>query len=294
MPERWGLLVLDKPCGLTSHTAVRRVQRSLGAARAGHAGTLDPLASGVLLVGLNRATRLLEYLVGHDKAYRAVVRLGEVRDTLDREGAVIETRPVPPLSPAAVEDALGRLRGTVDQVPPVYSAIKVGGVPLHRRTRRGQEVVVPPRRVTIHRLDLLGLTDNELTLEVECSSGTYVRSIARDLGEALGTGATLWELRRLRSGPFGLDASVSLADVEAEGEAAWARVRPAEEMVAGLPAVQLTQEEAARLRVGQGLEREGLAAGQDVAAFGSGGDLVAIARPEEGALRPAKVFHPAP
>lgn len=293
LPERWGLLVLDKPEGMTSHTAVRRAQRALGATRAGHAGTLDPLASGVLLVGLNRATRLLEYLVGHDKVYRAVVRLGEVRDTLDREGTLLETRPVPALTAAAVEAALEGLRGAVDQVPPVYSAIKVRGTPLHRRVRRGEEVTAPSRRVTIRRLDLLELCGADLTLEVECSSGTYVRSIARDLGEALGAGASLWALRRLRSGPFGLGESAPLAEVEAQGEGAWARVRPAEEMVGDVPAVRLTGDEAARFRVGLAVGREGLPDGADVVAFDADGDLLAIGRPEGGQLRPTKVFRPA-
>lgn len=292
-PERrWGLLVLDKPPGITSHTAVRRVQRLLGASRAGHAGTLDPLASGVLLVGLGNATRLLEYLVGHDKVYRAVIRLGERRDTLDREGQVIETREVPPLPPGAIEAALSRFRGVLEQVPPAHSAIKMGGVALHRRVRSGQFVDPPPRRVVIRRLDLVGRAGDDLTIEVECGSGTYVRSLARDLGEALGTGGTLWELTRLRSGPYSLAEAAPLSALEGEGDGAWRRVLPAIEMVRGLPAVTLTGEEVALVHTGRPIERDGFTDAGDAAAFGEDGALVAIVRAAGELLRPAKVFLP--
>lgn len=294
-PEaRWGLLVLDKPKGITSHTAARRVQRLLGASRAGHAGTLDPLASGVLLVGLGKATRLLEYLVGHDKTYRAVIRLGEVRDTLDREGTVVETRAVPPLSAADLEAALARFRGELDQIPPVHSAIKLGGVPLHRRVRRGQVVEPAPRRVVVRRLKLLARDADDLTVEVECGSGTYVRSLARDLGEALSTGGTLWDLVRLRSGPFSVDEAATLAELEDEGEAAWRRVRPATEMVPGLPTVTFAEAEAAFVRTGRSVPNAGLPEGVDLAAFDEAGTLVAIVRAEGEVLRPAKVFLPEP
>ncbi|NTU59714.1 MAG: tRNA pseudouridine(55) synthase TruB, partial [Deltaproteobacteria bacterium] len=151
--EPFGLLVLDKPTGITSHTAVRRAARRLGVPKAGHAGTLDPLASGVLLVGLGKGTRLLEYLVGHDKAYRARIRLGEVRDTLDREGRVLETRSAQGVTALQVEAALAPLRGVIDQVPPAHSAIKIDGQPLYRRARRGEAIVAPPRRVEISRLE---------------------------------------------------------------------------------------------------------------------------------------------
>ncbi|MBI5014588.1 MAG: tRNA pseudouridine(55) synthase TruB [Deltaproteobacteria bacterium] len=288
--SRWGLLILDKPPGITSHTAVRRAQRALGASRVGHAGTLDPLASGVLLVGIGRATRLLEYLVGHDKVYRAVIRLGEVRDTLDREGRVLETRAVPSLSTPDIQEALGRFLGTIEQVPPAHSAIKVGGVALHRRARRGQVVEPPPRNVTIRRLELLGRDGDDLTVEIECGSGTYVRSLARDLGEALATGGTLWQLIRLRSGPFALEHAVGLADLESEGAAAWSRVLPPIEMVRDLPAIELSEPETARLHAGRAIERSEAAEGRDLAAFAPEGTLVAIVRAEGGVLRPSKVF----
>ncbi|MEW6487093.1 MAG: tRNA pseudouridine(55) synthase TruB [Thermodesulfobacteriota bacterium] len=289
-PEPWGLLVLDKPEGLTSHTAVQRVRRSLGASRAGHAGTLDPLATGVLLVGLGRATRLLEYLVGHDKEYRARIRLGERRDTLDREGRLLETLPVPSLSPRLIEEALARFRGAFVQIPPVYSAVKVQGVSLHRRARRGEAVEPPPRTVEIHELELVGIEGPDVLLRIACSSGTYVRSLARDLGSALGTAAALWELTRIRSGPFGLGDARSLAEVVAAGPEAWPWVLPAERMADGLPACAISAEEAREIAQGRALHRVPEGEGGPIALFGPGGTLVAVARPQGGCLQPVKVF----
>ncbi len=286
----WGLLVLDKPAGPSSHAAARRAQRALGAARAGHAGTLDPAASGVLLVGLGKATRLLEYLTGHDKAYRARVRLGRVTDTLDREGRLLEQQPVPPLDDERIEAALAGLRGPQLQVPPAFSAVKQGGERLYRRARRGEDVRPDPRPVTVHRLDLVERDGPDLVLDVVCSKGTYVRSVARDLGEALGTGATLWELVRTRSGPFGLEDAVSLAEVEDRGPDAWDRVLPASRMVDGLPRVSVDDRELALLADGRPVERDAPAGGEAAAAFGPDGDLVAVVRPDGPLLRPAKVF----
>lgn len=289
-PEPWGLLVLDKPDGLTSHTAVQRVRRALGVSRAGHAGTLDPLATGVLLVGLGRATRLLEYLVGHDKEYRARVRLGERRDTLDREGRLLETLPVPPLSPPLIEEALGRFRGTVVQIPPVYSAVKVQGVSLHRRARRGEAVEPSARAVEIHELELLGIEGPDVLLRVACSSGTYVRSLARDLGAALGTAGALWELTRTRSGPFGLGQARSLAQIVAAGPGTWPWVLPPERMVEGLPARTISAEEARQVAQGRALRRVPDEEEGPIALFGPEGNLLAVARPRGGCLQPVKVF----
>jgi len=286
--EPWGLLVLDKPAGLTSHTAVQRTRRILGVGRGGHAGTLDPLATGVLLVGLGRATRLLEYLVGHGKEYRALVRLGERRDTLDREGELLATLPVPELDPGQIEEALAQFRGTIVQVPPVYSAVKVRGVPLHRRARRGEAVEAPPRTVEIRELELLERDGPDLVLRVACSAGTYVRSLARDLGEALGTAGTLWELTRTRSGPFALAHAHPLDAVQAAGSDAWSWVLPAGRMVEDLPRVTASPAEIGELCSGRALPQPGAA--EDVAVFDEAGELVAVARRDGEALRPAKVF----
>lgn len=285
----WGLLVLDKPRGLSSHAAARRAARALGAERFGHAGTLDPLASGVLLVGLGRATRLLEYLVGHDKGYRARIRLGELRDTWDREGALLETRTVPPLSSESVAGVLGSFRGKIFQVPPEHSAVKVGGVPAYRRARRGEVVSLAARPVEIFRLELIEWCAPDLSVEVVCSKGTYIRSLARDLGEVLGTGAVLWDLVRTRSGAFGLEDSVPLEVLENEGAAAWSRVLPPRRMVEGLGTFTVSAFEARALTSGRAIEGTAESRG-DLAVFDEQGELLAVARAQDGGLRPIKVF----
>ncbi len=287
---RSGLLVCAKPPGPTSHTAVVRVRRALAAAKAGHAGTLDPFASGVLLVGLGRATRLLEYLVGHPKTYRARIRLGEQRDTLDRTGRITATAPVPALSQGEIERLLDRFRGTLIQVPPAYSAVKVGGQALYRRARRGERVEPPARTVEVRRLDLIAVDLPEIEVEVECSAGTYIRSLARDLGRAAGCGAVLWELERVRSGPFSLGDAVPLDEVEELGTAAWERVLPPERMVEGLPRVEIGPDEAARLAHGTAVEWAGPPREGPVAVFGPAGELTAVGRVEKQRLRPVKVF----
>lgn len=284
-----GLLLLDKPSGITSHTAVRRAARTLGTARAGHAGTLDPLASGLLLVGIGNATRLLEFLVGLDKTYRAVIRLGETRDTLDREGKILETRPADGVTPERVAAALAAFRGEIDQLPPIHSAIKDRGVPLHRRARRGEEVTAPMRRVRIDRIELLGIDGPELTVDVACSSGTYIRSLARDVGERLGTGACLWELRRTACGPFPVEDAVTLERLEAEGAAAAARLLPAERMTEGLPRRVLDGAQKNAAAHGMKIPDTG-SEGEEVALFGEDGTLLALAVRREGFLCPRKVF----
>ncbi|GAB6061958.1 tRNA pseudouridine(55) synthase TruB [Deferrisoma palaeochoriense] len=283
-----GLLVVRKPPGPTSHTTVARVRRALGADKAGHAGTLDPFASGVLLVGLGRATRLLEYLVGHPKTYRARVRLGEERDTLDRTGELLRSAPVPPLDLAELEALLARFRGRITQVPPAHSAIKVGGEALYRKARRGEEVAPPPRTVEIFRLDLVAWRPPDLDLEVECSAGTYVRSLARDIGAAAGSGAVLWELVRTRSGPFGLDEAMDLEEVERLGPDAWDRVLPPERMVAALSRADVGPAEAQRILHGTAVPWEGPDA-PALAVFGPDGTLLAVARADAGLLWPTKV-----
>ncbi|GAB4260695.1 MAG: tRNA pseudouridine(55) synthase TruB [Deferrisomatales bacterium] len=288
--ERGGLLVLDKPSGITSHSAVQRVRRALGVRKAGHAGTLDPLASGVLLVALGPATRLLEYLAAQDKAYRARIRLGERRDTLDREGRLEESCPVPPLTRSGVEAVLAGFRGTLLQVPPAFSAIKMGGERLYRKARRGEPVQPPPRQVEITRLELCRLAPPDLEIELECSKGTYVRSLARDLGRALGTEGCLWDLRRTRSGPFEDRQAVPLAAVVDEGAEAWGRVLPAEAMVRALPPVAVDAPAARRLAEGGAVPAPSPGTEGPVAVFAPEGSLVCIAGYRDGALHPRKVF----
>jgi tRNA pseudouridine55 synthase len=197
-----GILLLDKPPGISSNRALQQAKRLFGAAKAGHTGSLDPLATGLLPICFGEATKIAGYLLGARKAYVAECRLGITTDTCDSEGVVLVERPVPALDDATIRDAMARFTGRITQVPPVYSALKQGGVPLYKRARRGEAVEAPPREVDVFRFDLIEHVGNALRLHVECGSGTYVRSLVRDLGEALGCGAHLTALRRLWVEPF--------------------------------------------------------------------------------------------
>jgi tRNA pseudouridine55 synthase len=197
-----GILLLDKPLGLSSNQALQTARRLVGAAKGGHTGSLDPLATGLLPLCFGEATKLAGWLLGSRKAYEAEVRLGTTTTTADLEGEVVETRPVPALDDAMIEAALAPLRGHIVQIPPAYSAIKQDGVPLYVRARRGEAVDVPAREVDVYRLDVIGREGDTIRLHVECGSGTYVRSLAVDLGANLGCGAHLTGLRRLWVEPF--------------------------------------------------------------------------------------------
>ena len=232
-----GLLVLDKPAGITSHDLVARTRRALGTRKVGHAGTLDPMATGVMLLGIGDATRLLTYFVGADKTYHATIRLGATTSTEDAEGEVVDVAPAE--SVRAVDDerfaaAMAALTGAIEQVPSAVSAIKVDGKRAYQRVRDGETVELEARPVRIHRFELVDapaprevtLADGrtalvrDLEVEVDCSSGTYIRALARDLGAALGTGAHLTRLRRTRVGEFGLASAHVLDDPVAPADPA--------------------------------------------------------------------------
>ena len=192
-----GMLLVDKPAGITSHDVVAVARRSLGVRKAGHAGTLDPFATGLLVLGIGRATRLLEYLVGLDKEYEAVARLGTATDSQDPEGVVVaEDDRWRELGADRIGMVAAGMVGSLRQSPPVYSAVKVGGVPAHRRVRRGERVELPSREVIVYAFEVLGVDLPEVRFRVECSSGTYVRSLGVELGERLGTACHLTALRR--------------------------------------------------------------------------------------------------
>jgi tRNA pseudouridine55 synthase len=212
-----GFLVIDKPSGLTSHDVVQRVRRWAKQRRVGHLGTLDPLATGVLPIALGEATKLSQLLTHGDKGYRGQIRLGIETATYDREGEVLEERPGPWPTREQVGKALEAFGGEIDQVPPPYSAVKRGGQAAYLRARRGEEVALEPRRVRIQRIEVVAYDPPFVSIEVDCSSGTYLRSIAHDLGLQLGTLGTLWELVRTRSGPFRLDAAIPLAALDELG-----------------------------------------------------------------------------
>ena len=197
-----GILLLDKPRGISSNRALQQAKRLFGASKAGHTGSLDPLATGLLPVCFGEATKIAGYLLGARKAYTAECRLGITTDTCDSEGTVLSEGAVPELDDAMIRRELAKLTGYITQIPPVYSALKQGGVPLYKRARRGEVVEAPPREVDVFRFDLTGREGDSLRLTVECGSGTYIRSLVRDLGEALGCGAHLTALRRLWVEPF--------------------------------------------------------------------------------------------
>jgi tRNA pseudouridine55 synthase len=215
-----GLIVVDKPGGMTSHDVVARVRRLAKTRRVGHGGTLDPMATGVLIIGVNRATRLLTYVIGEQKSYAATIRLGEATVTDDAEGDVTATASVAGITDDAIRAGLAAQTGEIDQVPSAVSAIKINGERAYKRVRDGEDVEIPARRVTVYRLDILAIRRPQdrdvldVDVDVTCSSGTYIRAIARDLGRTLGTGGHLTALRRTAVGGFTLAEAATLAQLE--------------------------------------------------------------------------------
>ena len=210
-----GILLLDKPAGASSNDALQEVKRLFGAAKAGHTGSLDPLATGVLPLCFGEATKFSQYLLDADKGYEAEILLGIRTETGDADGEVVETRPVPELDEARVDAALDAFRGPIEQIPSMYSAIKHQGTPLYKLARQGIEVEREPRPVTIHENTLLSIDGPRLRLSIRCTKGTYIRTIAEDLGEALGCGAHVVGLRRTLAGPFTLEGTHTIAELEA-------------------------------------------------------------------------------
>jgi tRNA pseudouridine55 synthase len=280
-----GLVVVDKPGGWTSHDVVARVRRLAQTRKVGHAGTLDPMATGVLLLGMGRATRLLGHLSLTDKDYDATIRLGVTTVTDDAEGDVLEVRDAGAVGD--VEAAMARLTGDIAQVPSSVSAVKVDGVRSYARVRAGQEVALAARQVTVSQFALLARRGDDLEVRVTCTSGTYVRALARDLGEALGVGAHLTALRRTRVGPFFLDQARTLDE-----HAKDLSVLPLDAAVAAaFPHRALTAEEAVALSFGKPLAPTG--APGTHGAFAPGGRCIALLEDRDDAARPTVVFAPA-
>ncbi len=278
-----GVLLVDKPTGPTSADVVRRLRRALNVGRIGHTGTLDPLATGLLPICIGRATRLAQFLTADDKRYVATVRLGVGTDTLDSDGQT--TREDPPEEVAAVDEAAVRralegFLGTITQRPPAYSAIKVDGKRLHELARAGEAVEAPEREVTVHALELLRFESPDLDFEVHCSKGTYVRSLARDLGLALGLGAHLTALRRTESGALRVDGAQRLEDIEADPSGA--RLLGMADSMGHLPRIDLDDREVEDLRQGRWVEFAEAPPGL-CRAVAPDGDLVALVDvPERG------------
>lgn len=291
-----GILLLDKPLGLSSNKALQMAMAILRAAKGGHTGALDPLATGLLPLCFGEGTKLAGNLLGSRKAYLAECRLGATTTTADLEGEILDQRSVPPLDEAAIEAALAMLRGRIVQVPPVYSALKQDGEPLYLKARRGEAVQAPPREVEIDRLELVARTKDSLTLHVECGSGTYVRSLAVDLGEKLGCGAHLTALRRLWVEPFREPVMITLDQLrEAAGqgnEATDQLLLPLSAGVADWPSLHLDTDASHAVSRGRQIDWPTGHPATSSAAFASDGRLLALVDcDEQGRIRILRGFN---
>lgn len=312
-----GILLLDKPSGMSSNQALQRVRHLYRAEKAGHTGSLDPLATGLLPICFGEATKVAGLLLGSRKAYETVAQLGVTTDTDDADGVVLRERPAPPLDDARLQVVLDGFLGRIRQRAPIYSALKQGGEALYAKARRGEAVDAPEREVDVHGFRLLARDGDSLRLHVECGSGTYVRSLVRDLGERLGCGAHVRELRRLWVEPFNDPEMVTLDELQAElahdADALDARLLPIETALGRFPRVMLGAEAARRFGHGQAIDAaEGVApppipgdagasadagssagshGGRDVhVVYGPGGKLLGLASIGAGLLRPQRLF----
>jgi tRNA pseudouridine55 synthase len=292
-----GALVVDKPVGMTSHDVVQAIRNGTNLRRAGHTGTLDPRASGVLVILVGPAVRLSEYVSASDKRYQAIIRLGGSTDTFDAEGIVTPTVDPVNVTEAQFEEALKSFVGEIEQTPPPYSAVKVQGRKAYEMAREGEEVELAPRKITVHHLEVLEWTPPEVVIDVHCSSGTYVRSLANDLGVMLGCGAYLVGLRRTKSGRFSLRDAVPLRKLqEAFTAGNWYQyLIPAAEALGDWPAVELNPDEVEGVRHGHRVKVVGEPPETKVRGVSTQGELVALmelAINEDGSRewQPKKVF----
>ncbi|MDE0647140.1 MAG: tRNA pseudouridine(55) synthase TruB [Synechococcus sp. SB0678_bin_12] len=288
-----GFLVLDKPAGCTSHDCVSLLRRCLGLRRIGHGGTLDPGATGVLPMAVGSATRFLPYLNG-DKAYEGTITLGLCTSSDDLSGTVLRQRPVPGLNAVDLEQVLARFRGAIRQRPPAVSAVRVKGERLYKKARQGQAVTAPERQVMIHTLELRDWKPPQLTIQVRCSAGTYIRSIARDLGEVLGCGGALASLRRTKALGFGLEQTITIPQLQAHPAPTTLLLDPQQPLLALYPRHQLSPEQHSRWRCGQVLPAPvTLPVGQVITVLNPAGSLagMAVIR-SSGQLQPRLVLDP--
>ncbi len=290
-----GILNINKPSGITSHDVVQKVRRIVKEKRIGHTGTLDPLATGVLVLCVGKATRIARYLEAGEKEYQAVMRLGVITDTLDASGRVLETRFYTPPDRAAIERVMRKHTGVIMQRPPAFSAVKIAGVPSYKLARLGKAEVLDPRPVTIHSIELTAYLDPVVSFTVRCSKGVYVRTLCADMGETLGMGAHLASLVRTRSGRFSIEQAVSLdqlEDIASEG-GVYQAMTSVEEALAEFPAVLIGSEEASRIAHGNRVSCPPslVNSSSDLARIhDSAGKLLALARVVAGTLRPELVF----
>jgi tRNA pseudouridine55 synthase len=293
-----GALVVDKPVGMTSHDVVQAIRNGTGLRRAGHTGTLDPRASGVLVILVGPAVRLSEYVSASDKRYQAIIRLGGTTDTYDAEGQFTPTKDPSSITEAEFDEALKGFVGEIEQTPPPYSAVKVQGRKAYEMARKGEEIALEPRTITVHHLEVLEWTPPEVVIDVHCSSGTYVRSLANDLGKKLGCGAYLVGLRRTKSGKFTLRDSVPLRKLqEAFTAGNWYQyLIPAAEALGDWHAVELNPDEVEAVRHGHRVKaKEADTVHEKVRGVSTQGELVALMVPASGEdgspeWQPKKVF----
>jgi tRNA pseudouridine55 synthase len=287
-----GLAVVDKPAGVTSHDVVGRCRRIFGTRKVGHAGTLDPMATGVLVVGIERATKILGLLTATDKSYSATVRLGQTTWTEDAEGEVLQTVSADGVTDAQIGEAVARLRGEIAQVPSAVSAIKVDGKRAYQLAREGQVVELAPRNVRIDRFDVLAIRRHDclvdVDVEVDCSSGTYIRALARDVGATLGVGGHLTALRRTRVGKFGLDQARTLDELADEPTLSYSLD---EACLQSFPRRDLTAEETEDTRHGRPLKPAGIEG--VYAAKAPDGQVIALLMDQANRTKPIVVLRPA-
>jgi tRNA pseudouridine55 synthase len=291
-----GVLVVDKPVGMTSHDVVEAIRRGTGIRRAGHTGTLDPRASGVLVILVGPAVRLSEYVSASDKRYQAIIRLGSSTDTFDAEGKFTRSNEPVNVTEEEFEKILKQFEGEIEQTPPPYSAVKVGGRRAYDMARQGEEVELAPRKIQVHHLEVLEWAPPEVVVDVHCSSGTYVRSLANDIGTQLGTGAYLVGLRRTKSGRFSLRDATPLRKLQESFQAGnWYQfLIPAAEALADWPAVELNPDDVEEVRHGHRVKANGEQPNL-VRGVSAAGELIALMVPatgEDGSpeWQPKKVF----
>jgi tRNA pseudouridine55 synthase len=286
-----GILLLDKRLGVSSNWALQEVKRLFNANKAGHTGSLDPLATGLLPICFGEATKVSGVMLDDNKRYQVIVQLGIKTDTGDLEGAVIDTKPVPELSLDEIKTTLERFTGAIDQIPPMYSALKHNGKKLYELARDGKTVERKARRISIFELKLLNASKDSLALEVYCSKGTYIRSLAEDIGEAIGCGATVKALRRIQSGNFSIGQAKSLEALQKmDGQQLMATLIDVDIPLKSLPSVQLTNQQAISIKYGQALELTEESQGS-VRMYNAGEFLGLGEMRLDGKLFPKKIFH---
>jgi len=293
-----GILLLDKPAGLSSNAALQRVRRALGVEKAGHVGSLDPLATGMLPICLGEATKIAGDVVSGRKCYRFTIGLGARTATGDTEGAVVETAPLPVLDQVGMESVRRRFLGLQTQIPPMYSALKQGGQPLYKLARAGVEVERAPRQIELFELTLLAVAADRIELETLCSKGTYIRVLAEDIAKALGTCGHVTALRRVHVEPFGGEPMETLESVaRAREQGAWPRVLPADWPLGHLPKVSLSAPQATRLLHGQAVTlaadsgQSGIGAAERIRLYDEAGRFLGIGKSNgSGSVQPRRLF----